>query len=290
MTVLRAPASRPSRSARYGGVLAPLALLLCGTAGVAAASSAPPGSVPWGFDAHRLICEIAWRELAPVVRERVVDLIANDRPYERFSDACIWADLIRNDTTYQRYTTAHYMNVAPGSPTVDPDIHCRETYCVIEAIRDLTAALADRSLDRAKRREALLFLIHFVADIHQPMHVARPDDRGGNDTRVRFFEEETNLHTVWDAGLVQRAMLDPWDASRLYGSITPAERRAWADLDPLTWATESYLIVERQAYRGVASGAQLGEEYADANRHAVERRIVQAGYRLGLLLNRLLGS
>jgi len=281
-----------SRARAAAGQRCSMLAIVLALAGAAApfSSPSPRAPLPWGFDGHRLICEIAWREMTPAVRERVGDLVANDRPYERFSDACVWADLIRNDTTYQRYTTAHYMNVAPGSATLDPAIHCRETYCVIEAIRDLTAAVGDRSLDRAKRREALLFLVHFVGDIHQPMHVARPGDRGGNDTRVRFFEEETNLHTVWDAGLVQRGMLDPWDASRLHESITPAERRAWADLDPLAWATESYLIVERQAYRGVASGAQLGEEYADANRHAVERRIVQAGYRLGLLLNRLLGA
>jgi hypothetical protein len=260
------------------------------TAAASAVARTAPSPASWSFDAHRLICEIAWRELTPAVRERVANLIANDRPYERFSDACVWADLVRGDSVYDRYATAHYMNVPAGSPTVDPDIHCRETYCVIEAIRDLTDALANRSLDHARRREALLFLVHLVGDIHQPMHVARPNDRGGTDTRVRFFGEETNLHALWDVGLVQRALLDPWDGSRLWKSVTPAERRAWADLDPETWALESYLIAERQAYRGVAPGAALGEEYANANRHAVELRIVQAGYRLGLLLNRLLGS
>jgi hypothetical protein len=107
---------------------------------------------------------------------------------------------------------------------------------------------------------------------------------------VRFFDEETNLHTLWDAGLVQRALLDPWDAARLRESITPAERRAWDDPNPETWALESYIIVERQVYRGITPGVQLGDAYGDANRHVVERRIVQAGYRLGLLLNRLLGS
>jgi hypothetical protein len=249
--------------------------------------TAPTAPPVWGFDAHRLICEIAWREMTPAARRRVTDLIANDRPWERFSDACIWADQVRGDSANERYTTAHYMNVPQGSATVDPAQHCRETYCITEAIPDLIEAVGNPTLDRARRREALLFLVHFVGDIHQPMHVARPDDRGGNEVPVRFFNEDTNLHTLWDAGLVQRALLDPWDAARLHESITPAERRAWADLDAVTWATESYLIVERQAYRGVVAGAQLGELYADANREAVEGRIVQAGYRLGLLLNRL---
>jgi len=210
--------------------------------------------------------------------------------FREAGDACIWADQVRNEPAYARYVTAHYMNVPPGRPGVDPAIDCAETYCVLEAIRDLTDAVANRSLPSTQRRDALRFLVHFVADVHQPMHVGRPGDRGGNDTPVRFFEEDTNLHTLWDAGLVERAMLDPWDGRRLYESITQADRQAWADLDPVTWANESYEIVERYAYRDVTPGVRLDDAYADANRYLVEQRIVQAGYRLGRLLNRILGG
>ena len=268
-----------------------LALLLA-AAGIsdAADPAAAAAAPPWSYDAHRLVCEIAWREMTPAARDSVTALLANDRTYERFSDACIWADQIRSEPAYARYVTAHYMNVASGRAGVDPATDCADAYCVIEAIRDLTDAAADRSLSRAERRDALRFLVHFVADVHQPMHVGRPDDRGGNDIPVRFFEEDTNLHTLWDAGLVERAMLDPWDGRRLYASITPADRRAWADADPVAWANESYEIVERDVYRGVTSGGQLGDPYADANRYTVERRLVQAGHRLGVLLNRLFGG
>jgi hypothetical protein len=263
---------------------------LAAAPGASATAPTPSTLLPWSFEAHRLICEIAWRELTPAVRDSVTVLLANDRPYERFSDACIWADQIRADPAYARYETAHYMNVPPGRSGADPAVDCAETYCVLEAIRDLTRAVADRSLSRAERRDALRFLLHFVADLHQPLHVGRPDDRGGNDVPVRFLAEDTNLHTLWDAGLVQRAMLDPWDARRLSGSITPSERETWADLDPVTWANESYEIVERSVYRGVTPGARLDDAYADTHRDVIERRIVQAGFRLGMLLNQLLGS
>lgn len=254
------------------------------------ALSEPTGSgAAWGYDAHRLVCDIAWREMNPAARSAAQRILGNDRPYEHFSDACVWADEIRNDSAYARYVTAHYVNVPPGRERVDSDTDCQATYCVIEAIRDLTAAVANPALPAARRRDALRFLAHFVADIHQPMHVGRPADRGGNDLHVRFFDEPTNLHTLWDAGLVQRALLDPWDGRRLSESITPAERAAWDDLDAVTWANESYRIVEREAYRGVEPGAQLGSAYADRNAAVVELRIVQAGYRLGRLLNELLG-
>lgn len=271
------------------GTSAALALSAALPAAVAAAGP-PTASLRWGYDAHRLICDIAWREMTPAARAAATRILANDRPYERFSDACIWADEIRNDSAYAGYVTAHYMNVPSGRERVDPAVDCARTYCVIEAIRDLSAEVANRATPAARRRDALRFLVHFVADIHQPMHVGREADRGGNDTPVRFFDETTNLHTLWDAGLVQRALLDPWDGRRLRESITPAERAAWADLDPVTWANESYRIVEREGYRGVEPGVPLGNAYADRNAATVELRIIQAGYRLGLLLNQLLGG
>jgi hypothetical protein len=226
----------------------------------------------------------------PTARMAVQRILANDRPWERFSESCVWADEVRNDTAYARYVTAHYLNVPSGRERVDPAVDCAATYCVIEAITDLRAEVANAALPAARRRDALRFLVHFVADVHQPLHVGRPEDSGGNGVALRFFAEETNLHTLWDAGLVQRALLDPWDGRRLYESITPAERAAWDDLDPVTWANESYRIVEREAYRGVEPGAQLGSAYADRNAAVIELRIVQAGCRLGRLLNALLGA
>jgi len=246
---------------------------------------AAPAEVPWGYDAHRLVCEMAWRDLTAQTRAAVRALLQGDPFSERFSESCIWADEVRNDSAYARYRTAHYLNVPSGVAAVDPAVHCADTYCVIEAIRDLTPAIADATAPRERRREALKFLAHFVSDIHQPLHVGRPGDLGGNRAAVVFLGEPTNLHVVWDASLVQRHMFDPWDAARLHALITPADRARWADLDPVTWANESYQIVERIAYRGVESGV-LDDTYAERARYVIEERLLQAAYRLALLLNR----
>lgn len=244
-----------------------------------------PSSV-WGYDVHRLICEIAWRELTPRARAGILELLAGDPFSERFSETCIWADEVRRDTVYDRYRVAHYVNVPPGAPGVDPAVHCADAYCVIEAIRDLVPVLEDRTAPRERRREALKFLAHFVSDVHQPLHVGRPGDQGGNGTAVVFLGEPTNLHVVWDASLAQRHLLDPWDAERLHDLITPADRVRWADLDPVTWANESYQIVERVVYRDVQDGGELDAVYAERARYIIEERLLQAAYRLGLILNR----
>jgi hypothetical protein len=251
---------------------------------------APIPSIPsipsvWGYDAHRLICEIAWRELTPRARDGVLGLLRGDAFSERFSESCVWADQVRGDSAYARYRTAHHMNVPPGAAEVDPAVHCAESYCVIEAIRDLIPAVEDRSAPRERRREALKFLTHFVSDLHQPLHVGRPNDQGGSGTAVVFQGEPSNLHIVWDASLLQQYLLDPWDAARMHRMITPVDRARWKDLDPVTWANESYEIVERLAYRGVESGT-LDAAYGERLRYIMEERVLQAGYRLGLILNR----
>ncbi|HET7038326.1 MAG TPA: S1/P1 nuclease [Gemmatimonadales bacterium] len=245
---------------------------------------APPLPPAWGYDAHRLICEITWRELTPRAKERVLELLRGDPFSERFSESCIWADEMRRDSAYARYRTAHYMNVPPGAAGVDPAVHCAGSYCVIEASRDLVPAVADAARPRERRREALKLLAHFVSDLHQPLHVGRPADQGGNGTAVVFLGEPSNLHVVWDASLLQQYLLDPWDATRLQQMITPVDRARWKDLDPVTWANESYEIVERLAYRGVESGT-LDASYGERLRYVMEERVLQAGYRLGLILN-----
>lgn len=267
-----------------------VALLLWLAAPAAPSARAALPAPVWGYDAHRLICQIAWRELTPRAQQGVADLLGMPSRAEAFAEACIWADEIRADSSYARYRTAHYMNVPVGAAAVDPKVHCADTYCVVEAIADLRRDAADRRLDRARRADALRFLVHFVADLHQPLHVGRAGDRGGNDMPVQFFDEQTNLHVVWDAGLVQRALLDPWDARWMHALITPADRRAWQDLDPVSWANESFVIVERQVYRGVVPNAVLGDTYAERNRFTIETRILQAGVRLGALLNQIFGG
>lgn len=252
---------------------------------LATAAPIPPiPPIPWGYDAHRLICEITWRELTSRAQGRIRELLRGDPFSERFSESCIWADEVRRDSAYARYRTAHYMNVAPGAAAVDPAVHCADSYCVVEAIRDLIPMVNDAAAPRERRRDALKLLSHFVSDLHQPLHVGRPGDQGGNGTEVVFLGEPTNLHVVWDASLAQLYLLDPWDAERLRKTITPVDRTRWKDLDPVTWANESYEIVERLVYREVESG-RLDATYGERARYVVEQRLLQAGYRLGLILN-----
>lgn len=249
--------------------------------------SAPPATV-WSYDGHRIICEIAWRELTAPAKDRIRSLLAFDRKYDRFSESCVWPDEIRRDSTYRRFNTAHYVNLAPGAAGIDVARDCAATFCVVEAINDFTAVLGDAARPERERMEALKFLGHFVGDLHQPLHAGYGRDLGGNRTRLTFFGDSLNLHWLWDGAMLQRLGLGPEDAEALHQDIRPVDRLLWNDRDPVTWANESFALVEHQVYRGTETGA-AGDDYLAANRYTVERRLQQAGFRLGALLNRLLG-
>ena len=247
----------------------------------------------WSADGHMVVCDIAWRELRPPARKAVTALLALDPDYARFGPSCVWADRMRAAGRFPEYTSAHYVNIPRGARGYDAKRDCGERLCVVEAIEIMASRLRDPELTPGARLRALKFLGHFVGDVHQPLHAGYGDDRGGNTVAACVpGDRHTNLHQVWDRFIVSRLMdgLD-WRAygKRLEARITPADRRAWASLDPRDWANESFEIVETEAYAGSGEGC-FTDAYAAAHRPTVERRLEQAGFRLGALLNDIFGS
>ena len=157
-----------------------LALLLLVGALAATAATA------WGRDGHRIIGEIAWYYLTPEARQEVEKLLEDGR-YDTLGEAGNWADAYsRLFQTWDDRTTHHYVDIDPEADALDMERDCPEG-CVVRAIRDLEAVLRDRGVPKWERTEALLFLVHFVEDIHQPLHVIHPDMTGGNETHVTLF-------------------------------------------------------------------------------------------------------
>src|SRR6185312_3713186 len=112
--------------------------------------------------------------------------------------------------------------------------------CVVTKIEDFRKILADPKAPRPERQKALKFLVHFVQDMHQPVHVGHRDDRGGNDLQVQFFDQGSNLHRVWDSGLIERGNRSEKDwGEALSKRITPEQAESWSKGTPADWATES---------------------------------------------------
>jgi hypothetical protein len=164
---------------------------------------------------------------------------------------------------------------------------------VVSKVLEMRRVVADESASRAGRQEALRFLVHLLEDLHQPLHVGGRGDRGGNDLQVRFFEQGTNLHRLWDEGLIERHSTDEeaW-VRELEATATPDQSRRWCATTIEDDATES-LRAARDAYLRpggsafLSPGDRLGQAYFDAELPVVRRRLAQAGVRLACILNAL---
>lgn len=255
-----------------------------------------PAAQAWGPAGHRIVGAIAELHLTDKSKTRLAQLIGPD---QRISDDAIasWPDHIRK----QRPETApwHYVDIPITAPRYDSRMFCPRGQCVVSQIDRLTKILADSKQSTAQRTEALRFLVHFVGDIHQPLHCAqRDDDKGGNLCKVYFLDrpDETNLHRVWDGDILHSGLgaTDPLDyARRLNSLVTPDQLRDRASNRPADWAWESHELAVTHVYAGVPAAnppARLTEEYVRKSRLIVDHQLTQAGLRLARLLNRALGD
>lgn len=244
---------------------------------------APVPAFAWGAEGHEIIAAIALRELSPMARLQTASLLGGD--VMLIHDAN-WADEIRD----QRPETGrwHYVDIPLGAPGFDPRRDCRSNDCVVAQIENDRRVLADAHASRQVRTEALRFLIHFVGDIHQPLHAVDNNDKGGNAVRVYMPGERTNLHRVWDAEVVEALGADAdMIAGGIDHAITPAQRKSWQAGTPADWANESYRIARDEIYP-VSRGRRtmrLPASYPGSEKFVVRQQLARAGVRLAWLLN-----
>lgn len=249
----------------------------------------PATAWAWGREGHRIVALIAADRLTPRARAGVAALLGPDVRGE-MEAVSTWADEIRD----QRPETArwHYVDIEITSPGYDAARDCPGGNCVVAQIARNERLVADTRLAKPARAEALRFLIHFVGDLHQPLHCADHHDRGGNSVRVKLGGEETNLHSVWDTAIVAGLGDDPVGVSaELNARITPHEADAWSRGGPADWANDSFAIAKRDVYGPLRGMGAMGEtirlpdDYLLRERPVVTGQLEKAGVRLAMLLN-----
>jgi nuclease S1 len=246
-------------------------------------------ALAWGRLAHRASARLAESRLSPHVRAIIKDLL---EPGESLADASTWAD--ENSREIPGSAAWHFVNVPIWSSHYRPR-DCRSRGCVVSKIPEFRAILADRHAPRLRRRQALRFFVHLVQDLHQPMHVADRNDRGGNDLQLQLGRfEATNLHQLWDSGLLRRRYRRETELVPALEELAAApEARAWLEGTIEDWADES-LEVGRRAYLNpgsnvsLRSGDTIGRAYEEANVPLALKRLSQAGVRLAALLEETL--
>lgn len=246
----------------------------------------PARASAWGDKGHRIVGHLAAAELSPRASAEVARLLAGE-PDPTLAGVANWADDLRDHDPDlgRRSSRWHYINFPRGQCTYAPPRDCPDGNCVIAAINRNFLALSDRRRPDGERREALKFLVHFVGDVHQPLHASDRPDKGGNDFQINYRGAGWNLHSVWDSLIIRERGLDP----ALYASTLrrqpplPHDPTRASQSPALDWALESCRIVAQGALyppRHVIDAA-----YLDTHRPLVERRLRQAGSRLAAMLN-----
>jgi hypothetical protein len=202
------------------------------------------------------------------------------------------ADEIR--TQHPETAPWHFVNIPIFDSTVDVGYDatrdCPHDDCVVAKIEQFERALSDRHLSERQRLEALKYLVHFVGDTHQPLHVSNNHDRGGNGVAVTFRGNLTNLHAVWDTEIIAPALgIDERTyALTLVRDITPDKLEAWSKGDPIAWANEGHEIAARIIYGKLPHSGRLPDSYEAEALPIVNEQLERAGVRLAMVLNNTL--
>ena len=274
-----------------------------------AVSLLPTPAFSWSDTGHRVTCELAFEQLQPssqVALRRLMTAMPADhaetflaRTEPTVTDLCVWADKVRKDRAYDRVVSWHYVNVDRNQSEVSWD-RC-VTGCILTAIDTHLALIRDRALSDWAKLQAVMFVAHWIGDIHQPMHVSFADDLGGNRTRVKGYEDCNNLHGVWDYCLVKESGLSYLElVNQLRGKVEVDTRPiASVGFDPseaLAWANESLAIARhpRTQYCKVDGGVcrpwasrqyQLDPDYQSLNWPIAAERLKLASGRMARLLD-----
>lgn len=260
--------------------------------------AASPAALAWSALGHRLVGDLAQRHIRPATGRAILGLLAGE-PEPTLAGVAQWADDLR-DTDLARFRATsrwHYVTLEDDC-RYDPPRDCPDGKCVIGAIQAQRAILSDPSAAPHSRREALKFLVHLVADAHQPLHAGGRHDKGGNRFQVALRTDHapppflrpryidgvlgTNLHAIWDYDVLASAGLaEPRYAERL--ATKPWPPVVAANPDPAVWAGESCRLVAARAL--YPSGHAMDSRYLVEQRPLAELRIRQAAYRLAALLD-----
>lgn len=239
----------------------------------------------WGPDGHRIVGELAEQALTPATRAQVQALL-EDETEPTLAGVANWADTIRSEDAWRFTGPWHYLNVPDLGCNYQPPRDCPNGNCVIGAIEAQTKILEDLSQPLQKRIEALKFVVHFVGDVHQPLHAGLRSDRGGNDFQISYRSEGWNLHSVWDSLILRTPLADASGWLGLSGHIAGidnATSTSPSDGSPSDWAMESCGSIDAQQLYPATH--KIDDTYLIAHLPLAEARLREAGTRLATLLN-----
>ena len=232
----------------------------------------------WGKTGHRVTGEIAQRYLSRKARKAIDKLLDG----ETLAEGSNYADDIKSDSRYREFSPWHYVNF-PG------DMEYREVEPspsgdIVIAIQKCIEVLENENSQEADRIFYLKLLIHFVGDLHQPMHIGRTENRGGNDIQIRWFDQGSNLHRLWDSDMIDHYGMSYTELANKLPEPGKKQIKHLQSADIYTWIEQTQEITN-ELYDSVEVGEELGYAYIYRYWPVVEKQLLIGGIRLAGILN-----
>jgi hypothetical protein len=254
-------------------------------------------SIAFGPTGHRTVADIAQKHLSANAKAAIEKIIGKGP----LAQLAIWPDSIKSDKAWRSCSSAwHYFSI-DDNETWNKNIPRNKKGDILGALSHFEAVLKDEKVDKTYqcqasseapqsiKWQALAFYVHFSGDIHQPLHVGRRDDRGGNDVKVKWFNDNSNIHSVWDSKMLDLLGLSYTEHTAFINHPSDTQLSQWQSADYLDWAKESKSL-RNQVYNfgnQDKSLPQLSYAYAYKNTDLLNQRILKAGVRLAGKLNQI---
>lgn len=239
----------------------------------------------WGVTGHRVVAEIAENHLTNRAKRKLKKLIGK----QKLAYWANWPDNVRNSPEWKNTSTWHYVNIPPQESKEQfiEQLKNNNKPNIYTAIQNVKGVIVDKNTPDADREIYLRFLVHFLGDMMQPMHTGKEEDLGGNLIKIQFFKKDTNLHSLWDSGLIDNTKYSYTEYARVLDVKSKEEINQIQSGSLEDWFYESHQAAN-QLYASVKPGENYSYDYQQQYNALLERQLLHAGLRLAKILNEVL--
>jgi len=242
----------------------------------------------WGLTGHRVIAEIAQHHLSSKAERNIKKLLQN----QKLAYYANWPDFIKSDTTgvWKETSSWHYVNINAQKDfqQFKDSLEAQKAPNLYTQIENLAQKIKDKNTSESDKKNALVFLVHLMGDLHQPLHVGRFEDLGGNKITVSYFGQQTNLHSLWDTKMVEDRKYSYTEFADLLDIKTKDEVKTIQGGTLEDWLYDSQKIAN-SIYFQTPKDSKLSYEYNYRFESTVERQLLYGGLRLAKVLNDVFG-
>jgi len=244
-------------------------------------------ALAWGTTGHRVIAEVAENNLKSSTKHKLKKILGK----QKLAYWANWPDFIKSDTTghWKHTETWHYVNISPQSSKQNfiKTLKAQDAPTLYTAIKDISAKLKSGKLTNEEKAIELRFLIHMVGDLAQPMHAGRLEDLGGNRVRIKYFGQNTNLHSLWDSKLIESNQYSYTEYARVLDVKTRQEKK-----DLMKATLEDWLYDSHKAASSIYAYTKPDENYSYGYLYRfnslLEKQLYEGGLHLAQILNEVL--